>query len=63
MCEGDLSSFSAYNSPIILMHSGIGRRDHLAEMNIDCKVDLPGVGENLIDHPIVCNVFLHSFIA
>jgi choline dehydrogenase len=45
------------------MHSGIGRRDHLVEMNIDCKVDLPGVGENLIDHPIVCSVFLHSFIA
>ena len=50
--------FSAYNSPMILMHSGIGPKEHLTEMNIDCKVDLPGVGENLIDHPIVSS---HSF--
>ena len=47
---------------MILMHSGIGPRDHLAEMNIDCKVNLPGVGENLIDHPIVCNVELNIFM-
>lgn len=35
------------------MHSGIGPKHHLSDMNIDCKVDLPGVGENLMDHPIV----------
>ncbi|CAF1364630.1 unnamed protein product [Adineta ricciae] len=46
-------SAGAYNSPMILMHSGIGPKEHLIEMNIDCKIDLPGVGENLIDHPIV----------
>ncbi|UJR34443.1 hypothetical protein I4U23_021850 [Adineta vaga] len=46
-------SAGAYNSPIILMYSGIGPKEHLTEMNIDCKIDLPGVGENLIDHPIV----------
>lgn len=63
MCGKELYLFSAYNSPIILMHSGIGRRDHLVEMNIDCKVDLPGVGENLIDHPIVCNILIHPSIA
>lgn len=38
---------------MILMHSGIGPKNHLSEMSIGCKVDLPGVGENLIDHPIV----------
>ena len=38
---------------MILMHSGIGPKDHLTDMNLDCKVDLPGVEENLIDRSIV----------
>ncbi|CAF1025670.1 unnamed protein product [Adineta steineri] len=46
-------SAGAYNSPMILMHSGIGCKKHLAEVNTNCKVDLPGVGNNLLDHPIV----------
>jgi len=45
-----------------LMHSGIGQREHLTEMNIECKIDLPGVGENLIDHPIVSDTTLDSFV-
>ena len=32
------------------MRSGIGPKDHLEEMGIECVVDLPGVGSNLIDH-------------
>jgi len=36
-----------------MMLSGIGPADHLAEHGIDCKVALPGVGQNLIDHPEV----------
>ena len=35
------------------MLSGIGPAEHLAEHGIDCLADLPGVGENLIDHPEV----------
>jgi len=35
------------------MHSGIGCKEHLAKVDISCKVDLPGVGSNLQDHPIV----------
>jgi len=46
-------SAGAYNSPFILMHSGIGPREHLAENNIETKVDLKGVGSNLSDHIIV----------
>ncbi|CAF2123070.1 unnamed protein product [Rotaria magnacalcarata] len=46
-------SAGAYNSPMILMHSGIGPAEHLIEMGISCKVDLPGVGGNLQDHTIV----------
>ncbi|MGH1480927.1 MAG: GMC family oxidoreductase [Geminicoccales bacterium] len=40
-------------TPKILMLSGIGPADHLAEHGIGCKVDLLGVGQNLIDHPEV----------
>ncbi|QJU55304.1 GMC family oxidoreductase N-terminal domain-containing protein [Herbiconiux sp. KACC 21604] len=40
-------------TPKILMHSGIGPAEHLAEFGIESRVDLPGVGENFMDHPIV----------
>jgi choline dehydrogenase len=38
-------------TPKILMLSGIGCADHLAEHGIECVNDRPGVGQNLIDHP------------
>ncbi len=38
------------NSPHILMLSGIGSADELAEHDIDCKVNLPNIGKNLQDH-------------
>jgi choline dehydrogenase-like flavoprotein len=40
-------------TPQLLMLSGIGPADQLRGHGIDCIVDLPGVGENLIDHPEV----------
>ncbi|GAB3772549.1 choline dehydrogenase [Nocardioides ginsengisegetis] len=43
----------AINSPQLLMLSGIGPGSHLAEVGIDTKVDLAGVGSNLQDHPVV----------
>jgi 4-pyridoxate dehydrogenase len=42
-------SAGAFNSPQVLMLSGVGPADHLAEMGIPTLVDLP-VGENLQDH-------------
>jgi choline dehydrogenase-like flavoprotein len=37
------------------MLSGIGPADHLREVGVDPAVDVPGVGENLQDHPyVVC---------
>ena len=33
------------------MRSGIGPADHLRALGIDVVLDLPGVGENLADHP------------
>jgi len=41
----------AVNSPQLLMLSGIGPAEHLREMDIDVVAHLPGVGENLHDHP------------
>ncbi len=40
------------NSPQLLMLSGIGPADHLREHGIDVSIDLPGVGQNLHDHPL-----------
>lgn len=40
----------AYNSPQLLMCSGIGPAEHLTEHDIDVQVDRPGVGRNLQDH-------------
>ena len=44
-------SGGAINSPQTLMLSGIGPQDHLAELGIPVLHNLPGVGENLRDHP------------
>lgn len=41
---------SAINSPKLLMLSGIGPAQHLAEHGIDLVADRPGVGQNLQDH-------------
>jgi choline dehydrogenase len=43
-------SAGALQSPALLMRSGVGAASHLADTGIDCIVDLPGVGANLIDH-------------
>ena len=44
-------SAGAVGSPHLLMLSGIGPEDHLDSMGIDVQADLPGVGQNLNDHP------------
>jgi choline dehydrogenase len=40
----------AINSPQVLMLSGVGPKEHLAEKDIKVIADLPGVGQNLQDH-------------
>lgn len=42
-----------YNSPQLLMLSGIGPAEHLREMGLPVTRDLPGVGGNLAEHPRV----------
>ena len=46
-------SAGVFQSPQLLMVSGIGPRSKLEALRIPVKVDLPGVGENLIDHPLL----------
>lgn len=43
----------AIQSPKLLMLSGIGDPDHLNEIGIPVQVELPGVGENFHDHPLI----------
>ena len=46
-------SAGAVGSPHLLMLSGIGPADDLRRVGIPTRLDLPGVGKNLRDHPAV----------
>jgi choline dehydrogenase len=49
----------AFNTPQLLLLSGIGPADHLRQFEIPVRVDLPGVGGNLQDRyeiPVVATV-------
>ena len=45
-----LLASGTYNTAKLLMLSGVGPADHLAEHGIEVLADLPGVGANLQDH-------------
>ncbi len=45
------------NSPQLLMISGIGPAAELKSHDIDVRVDLPGVGQNLSDHPSIIAMY------
>ncbi len=45
-------SAGAFASPMLLMQSGIGPGDCLREHGIDVVLHAPGVGANLMDHPL-----------
>ena len=57
--EGEeiILSSGAIGSPQILMLSGIGPADQLNNLGIPVVHELPGVGQNLRDHPIVYITF------
>ena len=43
----------AYGTPLILQRSGIGDPERLRAAGVEPVLDLPGVGANLHDHPLV----------
>jgi choline dehydrogenase len=46
-------SAGVFDSPKLLMLSGIGNANELQRLEIPVIADLPGVGQNLQDHPLV----------
>ncbi|NOX50476.1 MAG: hypothetical protein GXP16_08070 [Gammaproteobacteria bacterium] len=46
-------SGGSINSPQLLMLSGVGPAQHLNNMGIEVVHDLPGVGQNLQEHPCI----------
>ena len=50
-------SSGAIGSPQILMLSGVGPAEHLTSLGISVVVDLPGVGQNLRDHPMAFTTY------
>ena len=51
----------AFNTPQLLMLSGVGPREELEAHGIDVRVDLPGVGRNLQDRYEVSVVYRMNF--
>ncbi len=54
---GVIVSAGALASPKLLMLSGIGPADELRRHDIDVRVDLPGVGANLQEHPYATLIY------
>ena len=57
--EGDqiVLSAGAIGSPQLLLLSGVGPAEALRALDIGVVQDLPGVGQNLRDHPSACVLF------
>lgn len=51
-CEVILAG-GTYGTPQLLMHSGMGPSEQLQRFGIPVRVDLPGVGRNLMEHPML----------
>lgn len=49
----------AVHTPGILQRSGVGPRDVISAANVSVKLELPGVGQNFQDHPLL-NMFYNS---
>jgi len=54
-------SAGAYNSPQILMLSGVGAGRELQQYNIPIQKHLPGVGKNLQDHLVYFALFQSTY--
>ncbi|KAK5065228.1 hypothetical protein LTR84_001066 [Exophiala bonariae] len=47
-----------FDTPRLMLLSGLGNREHLEPLNIPVVKNIPGVGENLQDHP--CTVVVYD---
>ena len=57
-CRGEvILCAGALNSPQLLMLSGIGPARAIRDKGIEPVIDLPGVGQNLQDHPIAMALY------
>jgi choline dehydrogenase-like flavoprotein len=56
-------SAGAVFSPTLLQVSGIGPSDVLKSLDIPVKIDLPGVGYNLQDHPMVYANYYRKYLS
>ncbi|MFN2464576.1 MAG: GMC family oxidoreductase [Candidatus Dormibacteria bacterium] len=52
----------AYNTPAVLMRSGIGAPSVLRDAGVDCRHPLEGVGANLLDHPVTLLTLLTEYV-
>jgi 4-pyridoxate dehydrogenase len=50
----------AFNSPQLLLLSGIGPADELRKIGVEPRVDLKGVGKNLWNHPVAATQWLRA---
>lgn len=51
-------SAGSIGTPTILLHSGIGNATELAGIGIEPVINLPSVGKNLTDHPVIILLYL-----
>jgi choline dehydrogenase-like flavoprotein len=57
-CRGEVVlAAGTVGSPLVLLRSGIGPARHLRELGVEVILDLPGVGQNLQDHPAATVVY------
>jgi choline dehydrogenase len=57
-CRGEVVlAAGTVGSSLALMRSGIGPQSHLRDVGVDVVADLPGVGQNLQDHPAASVVY------
>jgi 5-(hydroxymethyl)furfural/furfural oxidase len=51
--EETIVALGGIHSCALLMRSGIGSSSELKDLGIDVHADLPGVGKNLMEHPLI----------
>jgi choline dehydrogenase len=50
-------SAGTYNTPSILLRSGVGPASDLEALGVDVVLDAPGVGQHLMEHPVMFNIY------